>query len=69
MVKLVMSKYTIVTLEEVHSTNSYALEFLPSFEDKTVVFTTRQTLGRGRYDRNCIFDDAERLYSDIVLKP
>lgn len=69
MVKLVMSKYTIVTLEEVHSTNSYALEFLPSFEDKTVVFTTHQTLGRGRYDRKWICDDSENLYMSIVLKP
>ena len=69
MVKLVMSKYTIVTLEEVHSTNSYALEFLSSFEDKTVVFTTRQSLGRGRYDRKWICDDTENLYMSIVLKP
>ena len=64
-----MSKYTIVTLEEVHSTNSYALEFLPSFEDKTVVFTTHQSLGRGRYDRKWICDDSENLYMSIVLKP
>ena len=64
-----MSKYTIVTLEEVHSTNSYALEYLPSFEDKTVVFTTHQTLGRGRYDRKWICDDSENLYMSIVLKP
>ena len=69
MVKLDMSKYTIITLEEVHSTNSYALEYLPSFEDKTVVFTTHQTLGRGRYDRKWICDDSENLYMSIVLKP
>ena len=69
MVKLVMSKYTIVTLEEVHSTNSYALEFLPSLDDKTVVFTTHQFLGRGRYDRKWICDDTENLYMSIVLKP
>ena len=64
-----MSKYTIVTLEEVHSTNSYALEFLPSFEDKTIIFTTHQTLGRVRYDRKWICDDSENLYMSIVLKP
>ena len=69
MVKLVMSKYTIVTLEEVHSTNSYALEFLSSLDDKTVVFTTNQTSGRGRYDRKWICDDTENLYMSIVLKP
>ncbi len=69
MVNLNMSKYTIVTLDEVHSTNSYALEFLPSFEDKTVVFTTHQTSGRGRYDRKWVCDDSENLYMSIVLKP
>ena len=69
MVNLDMSKYTIVALEEVHSTNSYALEFLPSFEDKTVVFTTHQTLGRGRYNRKWVCDSSENLYMSIVLKP
>ena len=69
MVKNDMSKYTIVTLEEVHSTNSYALEFLPSLDDKTVVFSTNQTSGRGRYDRKWICDDTENLYMSIVLKP
>lgn len=69
MVNLNMSKYTIVALEEVHSTNSYALEFLPSFEDRTVVLTTHQTSGRGRYNRRWVCDDSENLYMSIVLKP
>ena len=69
MVNLDMSKYTIVTLEEVHSTNSYALEYLPSFEDGTVLYTTHQTSGRGRYNRKWIYDDTENLYMSIVLKP
>ena len=54
MVNLDMSKYSIVTIQEVHSTNSYALEYLPSFEDKTVIYSPHQTLGRGRYDRKWI---------------
>lgn len=69
MVNLNMSKYTIVTIEEVHSTNSYALEYLPSFENGTVIFTTHQTLGRGRYNRKWIGDESENLYMTIVLKP
>ena len=69
MVNLDMSKYTIVTLEEVHSTNSYALEYLSSFEDKTVIYTPHQTLGRGRYNRRWICDDSENVYMSIVLKP
>lgn len=64
-----MSKYTIVTLEEVHSTNSYALAYLSSFSDKSVVFSSRQTSGRGRYDRKWISDNSDNLYMSIVLKP
>ncbi len=69
MVNLDMSKYSIVTIQEVHSTNSYALEYLPSFEDKTVIYSPHQTLGRGRYDRKWITDDSENVYMSIVLKP
>lgn len=69
MVNQDMSKYTIVTLEEVHSTNSYALEHIQFFEDKTVIYTTHQTSGRGRYNRQWVSDDTENLYMSIVLKP
>ena len=69
MVNLDMSKYTIVALEEVHSTNSYALEYLSSFDDRTVIYTPHQHCGRGRYNRKWICDDTENLYMSIVLKP
>lgn len=69
MVNLDMSKYSIITLDEVHSTNSYALENVRFFDDKTVVYTTRQTAGRGRYKRRWICDDTENLYMSIILKP
>lgn len=69
MVNLDMSKYTIVTLQEVQSTNSYALEHIRSFEDKNVVFTSHQTSGRGRYDRHWVCDETENIYMSIVLKP
>lgn len=69
MVNQDMSKYTIVTLEEVHSTNSYALEHIQFFEDKTVIYTTHQTSGRGRYNRLWVGDDTENLFMSIVLKP
>lgn len=64
-----MSKYSIVTLEEVHSTNSYALEYISSFEDKTVIFSSLQTSGRGRYNRKWIGDESENIYMSIILKP
>ena len=69
MVNIDMSKYTIVALEEVHSTNSYALEYLSSFDDRTVIYTPHQNCGRGRYNRKWICDDTENLYMSIVLKP
>ncbi|MCD7879161.1 MAG: biotin--[acetyl-CoA-carboxylase] ligase [Candidatus Gastranaerophilales bacterium] len=64
-----MSKYSIITLEEVQSTNSYALEHIDCFEDGTVVYTPRQISGRGRYNRKWISDNTENLYVSIVLKP
>lgn len=69
MVNLNMSRYSIVMLEEVHSTNSYALENLSSLEDGTVIYTSHQYSGRGRYRRKWVFDDTENLYMSIVLKP
>lgn len=69
MVNLDMSKYSIVTLEEVHSTNSYALEHLPFFDDRTVIFSSHQTSGRGRYNRKWVSDDSSNIYMSVVLKP
>ncbi len=69
MANLDMSKYTIITLEEVHSTNSYAMEHIAFFDDGTIIYTPRQTSGRGRYNRHWVFDDTENLYMSIVLKP
>lgn len=69
MVNLNMSKYTIITLDEVHSTNSYAIENAPFFDNGNVIFTPHQISGRGRYNRKWICDDSENIYMSIVLKP
>ncbi len=69
MINTNMPQYTIVKLEEVDSTNSYALENILFLEDKTVIYTTHQTLGRGRYNRKWVCDNSENLYMSIVLKP
>ncbi|MCD7780367.1 MAG: biotin--[acetyl-CoA-carboxylase] ligase [Candidatus Gastranaerophilales bacterium] len=68
-VNLNMSKYSIITLEEVSSTNSYAMDNIRFFDDKTVIFTSHQTDGRGRYDRKWIGDESENLYMSVVIKP
>lgn len=64
-----MSKYSIITLDEVHSTNSYAIENAPFFNDKDVVFSKHQSSGRGRYNRKWIGDETENIYMSFVLKP
>ncbi len=69
MVNLDMSKYSIVTMEEVPSTNSYALQNIAFLDDRTVIYTTRQTSGRGRYNRKWMYDDSENIYMSFVLKP
>lgn len=69
MVKNDMSKYTIVTHEEIPSTNSYALEHVSAFDDKSIVFAPHQVSGRGRFDRKWVCDDSENLYMSIILKP
>ncbi len=69
MINLDMSKYSVITLDEVHSTNSWALENILCLDDKTIIFTTNQTSGRGRYNRKWICDNSENIYTSIVLKP
>lgn len=64
-----MSDYTVVTLDKVNSTNAYALGFMASLEDKTVITALNQTEGRGRYNRKWIGDNSSNLYMTIVLKP
>ena len=69
MVKNDMSKYTIITHEEIPSTNSYALEHITAFDDKSIVFAPHQSSGRGRFDRHWVCDDSENIYMSIILKP
>lgn len=69
MVNINMSKYTIITLDEVNSTNSYAIENARFFDNGNVIFTTHQSNGRGRYNRKWICDESENIYMSIVLKP
>ncbi len=69
MVNLDMSKYSIVTLPEVPSTNSYALENMPFLDNGAVIFTTYQTSGRGRYNRKWMYDNSENIFLSVVLKP
>ena len=69
MVNLGNMKYEITSLREVDSTNSYALKNINSFKDRTVIYSLRQTNGRGRYNRHWVNDDTDNLYVSFVFKP
>ncbi len=69
MVNLNMSKYTIITLDEAPSTNSWALENISCLDDGAVVYTAKQTAGRGRYNRKWVCDESDNIYMSLVLKP
>ncbi|MBQ3642193.1 hypothetical protein II906_09775, partial [bacterium] len=62
-------KYETITLKEVDSTNSYALKNIASFDDCSVIYSLRQTNGRGRYNRHWVNDDTDNLYVSFVFKP
>ena len=56
-------------LEEVDSTNKYAKERINNIPDKTVIYTYKQTSGRGRLQRKWSYGGEDNIYASIVLKP
>ena len=56
-------------LEEIDSTNKYAKQNIISIEDMTVVYTSKQTAGRGRLQRQWNYVGENNIYASIVLKP
>ena len=56
-------------LEEIDSTNKYAKENISKIADMTVVYTSKQTSGRGRLQRQWNFVGDGNIYASIVLKP
>ena len=56
-------------LEETDSTNKYAKERINSISDGTVVYTFKQTAGRGRLQRKWSYAGEDNIYASIVLKP
>ncbi|MDR0645894.1 MAG: biotin--[acetyl-CoA-carboxylase] ligase [Elusimicrobiota bacterium] len=60
--------YDIVEFGELASTNNYVKENSKVLKDKTIIVATRQTNGRGRFDRQWISEEGG-LYFTIFLKP
>lgn len=56
-------------LEEIDSTNKYAREHIAEIDDRTIVYTSKQTSGRGRLARKWEYTGADNIYASIVLKP
>ena len=56
-------------LEEIDSTNGYAKKNISDIKDKTIVYTYRQTAGRGRLNRKWCYSGEDNIYASIVLKP
>ncbi len=59
----------ILNLNEVDSTNNYALRNLSSLSDRQVIVAEKQTRGHGRLARKWVSHVPENVYMSLVLKP
>ena len=57
-----------VYLEEVDSTNKWAKEHLSVLPEISVVYTYKQTAGRGRLERKWNYNGDGNIYASIVIK-
>lgn len=55
--------------EQINSTNNYCKENIDSIDDKTIVYTSNQTQGRGRFNRTWVDLGSENIFMSYVLKP
>lgn len=59
----------LIFLEEVGSTNGYVKQHMSELSDCTVVYTSHQTNGRGRLNRQWIDTGENNIYMTFCLKP
>lgn len=59
----------VIYLEKVDSTNAYVKQHAGELSDRTVVYTSHQSAGRGRLDRKWIDTGSENIYMTMFLKP
>lgn len=59
----------LLFLDEINSTNTYSKEHVNELHDKDVVYTFKQTAGRGRFDRQWVDLGSGNIYLSIILKP
>jgi len=58
-----------IFLEEIDSTNKYAKDNIALISDGTIVYTDKQTAGRGRLNRKWVDMGKDNIYASLVLKP
>ena len=58
-----------IFLEEIDSTNKYAKENIEKIPDGTIVYTDKQTSGRGRLNRKWTYTGQDNIYATMILKP
>ncbi len=58
-----------VYLDEVNSTNTYCKKNIENLEDRTIVYTSKQFCGRGRFDRTWVDLGPDNIFLSIVLRP
>lgn len=56
-------------LEEVDSTNKWGKEHISDLEHLSVVYTYKQSAGRGRLERKWNYTGEGNIYASIVIKP
>lgn len=59
----------LLYLEEVDSTNRYSKDNIDSIADGTIVYTDKQTAGRGRLNRKWSYIGDDNIYASLILKP
>lgn len=59
----------LLFLDKINSTNTYSKEHVNELHDKDVVYTFKQTAGRGRFDRKWVDLGSGNIYLSIILKP
>jgi len=59
----------LLYLDEVESTNTYVKIHMSELEDRTIVYTSHQTNGKGRLSRRWIDTGSDNIYMTFFLKP
>ncbi len=60
--------YSILSFDELSSTNAYGMENFHKLQNRTVILAKSQTNGRGRFERKWFSPPDINLYFSIILK-